>query len=128
MTRKAKRWLAVLLLGALAFSQASFVLAACAMDRSALHHVLSAQDADQSCDEAALSGGEGRPISANGCIANSILDLQLPGAAGVIVPGPSLAPHFFAPSPARTAWYISKRDGAPPGIVPPRILLHSFLI
>jgi len=128
MSRCLKRWLSILLLGALAFSQASLVLAACAMDRGDLHSMLSVDDEHDCCDEAsAATGGEAMTMSANACVAHSTSDLQAAGSPLIVLPAPLLSAHFVVPPPPVSS-YRGNRDDSPPGVVPRRILLHSFLI
>jgi len=127
MNRRIRRWLSILLLGALAFSQASLVLAACAMDRGGLAQMLSTPADHECCDEGtAPQGGNVMPMSANLCASHVTFDLQafnaFSGALIARAPGLSLAP----PRPQDAA--SAPRQDAPPKAVPRRILLHSFLI
>ena len=129
MTRRTKRWLSILMLGTLAFSQASLVWAACAMDRSGLAQTLSAPApaADHDCcDEGtAPQGGDAMPMPASICASHTTSDLQAFNAFPVAIT-----------AKATSAWYTHERPlqsdvrpvVAPPKAVPPRILLHSFQI
>jgi hypothetical protein len=67
MNRRLRRWLSILVLGALAFSQATLVVAACAMDRSELAQVLTAPAEHDCCEE----------MAANGCVSHTTSDLQV---------------------------------------------------
>ena len=127
MNRRTKRWLSILLLGTLAFSQASLVWAACAMDRSGLAQTLSAPAADHDCcdESAGPQGGDAMPMSASVCASHTTSDLQAFNAFPVAIT-----------AKATGAWYTHERPlqfdvppvVAPPKAVPARILLHSFQI
>jgi hypothetical protein len=127
MTRRIKRWLSILLLGALAFSQASLVLAACAMDRSGLTQMLSAPAADHDCcDEATTpQGGDAMPMSASMCAIHTTSDLQAFNAFPVAVTAKAISARYTHEHPLQLA---APPVVAPPKAVPPRILLHSFQV
>jgi hypothetical protein len=128
MTRRTRRWLSIAVLAMLAFSQASIVLAACAMERAGLAEVLAEPTAHDCCDQsAAPHGGDVMPMSANACLTHSTSDLQVTGSLVPIAVAASDVPVLFLPPHEATS--TVPRLGAPPrAIVPPRILLHSFLI
>lgn len=103
MTRRIRRWVSIAVLGVLAFSQATLVFATCAMDRADIAQMMTTPGDDECCDQA------GPPA----CIVQSTSDLQ--------------APVAFVPL-LRPAGPIPRRVEPPGTSVPPRILLHSFLI
>ena len=126
MSRALKRWLSVLLLGTLAFSQASLVLAACGIDRAALGQAL-AGDMHECCDSERPAPNL-VPMSANSCLGEGTSDLQASGSSIPAQAVPPDLPVLFVPRP---------QVGPPPcallyppaaRAVPSRILLHSFLI
>ena len=128
MNRRLKRWLSILLLGALAFAQANFVMAACSMDRGNLAQMLAGETHD-CCEEGALCETGGVvPMSVTACLSHSTSDLQTSaGFVSITVP-PSVGLVRLVPPPSFTSL-------APPDVfpvqhraVPARILLHSFLI
>ena len=119
MTRRCRRWLSIAVLALLAFSQAGSVLAACAMDRAALPQVLGG-GMHECCDSMPADS-----MSANACLTHSTSDLQVLGIPALATPAPA----------AVAVLVVLQRDHvpmalalAPPRVVPPRILLHSFLI
>ena len=126
MNRRLKRWLCFAMLGTLAFWQASLVLAACAMDRGQLGQMAAVMDDQGCCDEGMQSGNDVMPMTSNACFTHATSDLQavamppavpvMPTAVVLLVPRQQIA-RPVAWSPALT-----------PPAVPPRILLHSFLI
>ena len=127
LRRRLRRQVALLMLAVLGFAQASVALAACAMDRGELAqaagtppHAMPA--GHECCDE------EDSPAAAgNLCLAHCTSDLQAFGWAGFAVPAVGRAVLVVLPQAvARTP--RSAVAAAPPPRVPPRILLHSFLI
>jgi hypothetical protein len=125
MSRHLKRWLSILLLGALAFSQATLVLAACAMDRGQLAHMMSQPADHDCCDEAPAL--DAIPMTANGCFVQSTSDLQALAAAIALDPAPAVV-MLLLPLPESRPVVLLRWSAPPPKAVPPRILLHSFLI
>lgn len=118
--RRLKRLLALVLLAALGFAQASIALAACNLDRGRLAQAI---ESDADCPCAEPSG----QLSA-GCVAHCTADLQLAGAATVIARAPGDTPVLVVVpgEPRRDArgWQATH----PPGGLPARILFQSFLI
>ena len=113
------------MLAMLAFSQASTVLAACAMDRSELGQMLDAS-ADHDCCDTGATSGDAVPMSNNACATQATSDLQLAGSAPFIVSGfdgPVLITRAGPPRPTSPPCTQALRAA-----IPPRILLHSFLI
>ena len=124
MTLRLKRRIGLLVIALLVFAQGSVALAACSMERGAPMQMTQADDAC-ACD--AQAGFEA-PMHANVCVAHCTSDLQLAGVATALVRAPAAAPVLVVAlvreySPGRMA-----REAPPPRAVPPRILLHSFLI
>jgi|SRR3954470_23461612 len=128
MNRRTRRWMSMLLLAMLAFSQATSVLAACAMQRSQLAVMIGAPG-HECCDEA-NSGGEVMPLSANACFSHATADLQVLGSSLWVISAPcrsgAIVPAAYS-SAARSA-AIHLLATPPPKLIPSRILLHSFLI
>jgi hypothetical protein len=127
MNRRTRRWLSILLLGLLAFSQTTSVLAACGMERGQLAGMLSAPG-HECCDEG-NSTADTMPMSANECFSQATADLQVFGNSLWVVSAPCRSAAILVAPPnehARIA--IASLAAPPPRAVPPRILLHSFLI
>lgn len=123
MKSRTRRWVSIAVLALLAFTQASLVFAACAMERGQLAQAL-AQPADHDCCDESDDGAV--PMSANACLAHSTADLQISGA-----PLPAFAAIASVPvlHPAVERTLPVPRAAPPPRQrVPARILLHSFLI
>lgn len=126
MSRRLRRWVCLVMLGTLAFWQANLVLAACAMDRGQLGQMFAAGESHDCCDEAMAPGDDPRPMTPNACVAHSTADLQalglppsLPAAPTVVV---LVVPRADSQRP------LASWPAVRPPAVPPRILLHSFLI
>lgn len=124
--RRIRRQVALLMLAVLGFAQASVALAACAMDRgelaqaSAPSHGMPA--GHECCDE------EDSPAAAATlCFAHCTSDLQAFGWAGFAVPAAERVVLVVLPPAVALAPRAAVAE-APPPRVPPRILLHSFLI
>lgn len=125
LTRRHIRRLAVMLVSVLGFAHASLALSACTMDRGDLSQVLGSQHME-CCSE---DGAGSLPMSANGCVSHCTSDLQHPGVPAAVLPASALILVFVLPD--RTALppdAAARIDERPPGAVPPRILLHSFLV
>jgi hypothetical protein len=112
--------IALVMLAALAFAQASTALAACEIDRGSLAHDVE-EDADCPCVDAS---SQLTPT----CVAHCTADLQLAGAATVIARAPADVPVLFVtphePSYAWREW----QDAGPPGGLSVRIRFQSLLI
>ena len=120
INRRLKRLLALVLLAALGFAQASIALAACELDRGTTLQAIESE-ADCPCMEAST-------VLTPGCLAHCTADLQLAGAATVIARAPADAPVLLvAPSEPSYAWR-EWRDARPPGGLSARILFQSLLI
>jgi hypothetical protein len=117
--RRLRRAIALVMLAALAFAQASIALAACDIDRGSLARA--DEDADCPCVDASSQ-------LTPGCIAHCTSDLQLAGAATVIARAPADTPVLFVapsePKYASSEW----QEARPPGGLPAHILFQSLLI
>jgi len=119
------RRVALWLIAALAFAQASVVLAACSMERGSMVPMLEMIEGCASCEP---EGGTDAAQPANRCVAHCTADLQLPGSMIALVRSPAHVPVLWLPPLDRSAFLRTKLESPPPGGVPARILLHSFLI
>lgn len=120
--RRLRRAIALVMLAALAFAQATIALAACEADRGSLAQLADVQPNDNCpCVDASKNLGPR-------CVAHCTADLQLAGAAAVIARAPADTPVLLvAPAEPRYAsgeW----QEARPPGGPPARILFQSFLI
>jgi len=125
MNRALKRWVASVLLAALAFTHASVSFAACPLERGHLGAVMTSK-AEPCGDDLSVTGFES--LYANRCVAHCTSDLQLSGDAAAIVRSPGDAPVLVLKPAATARVPRTISDPSPPGAVPIRILLHSFLI
>lgn len=115
------------MLSVLAFFQASLVLAACAMDRGGLAQVLVASTPHECCDETMGDSLDAvAPMSTNTCVAHTTADLQVVATPPVICAPALLAPLLVPP--AHLAKAVHRPSTPQAAQIPPRILLHSFLI
>lgn len=120
MRRTLKRCIALLLLGALGFSQISVALAACFMDRGSM-----AQMSAMPCD---CGPSDAQPSSAT-CVAHCTADLQLVGGTVAIVRSAADTPVLVvAPGKPPGAAMSRGLESPPPGAPSRRVLLHSYLI
>ena len=125
MNHALKRWVASVLLAALAFTHASVSFAACPLERGHLGTVMTSK-AEPCRDDLSVTGFES--LYANRCVAHCTSDLQLAGDAVAMVRSPGDAPVLvLPPAPIARKPRLLAED-SPPGEVPIRILLHSFLI
>lgn len=123
MNRYLVRRVATLLMALFLFAQGSVVLAACAMDRASM-----AQAMTMASDESCTCGGtEMQQTVTASCVAHCTVDLQLAGLPIALVHGAASAPVLVVPM-AEVHPGLSVLRAPPPRTVPPRILLHSFLI
>jgi hypothetical protein len=125
MSLRILRRVALGLLAVLAFAQASVVLAACSLERGSMAAMLEMPQGCASCESQADTAAA---QSANRCVAHCTSDLQLSGSLVALVVHPVQAPVLILP---RAEIYRAPRavdEPSPPGGVPVRILLHSFLI
>jgi hypothetical protein len=125
MTRSLLRRTAILLSALFLFAQGSIALAACAMDRGSMAPVPAMEMAADGCDCGAMEANS--TPSAN-CVAHCTADLQLPGGAAVLVRA-ACASAVLHVAAFRDSWIqVVSGRAPPPRGVPPRILLHSYLI
>ena len=127
MKLRTRRWVSIAVLALLAFTQASLVFAACAMDRAQLSQVLTQPAGHDCCDETGNgAGGDGMPMSANECVAHSTADLQVSGGPLPIFAAIASLPVLHLP--VDRARPEPRLTPLPRERIPSRILLHSFLI
>jgi hypothetical protein len=127
MTRRTGRWISIIVLAMLAFSQANTVLAACAMDRGDMRQMMATQ-ADHDCgDEPIPTDDDATSMSFNACLVQSTADLQAPGGSALVAISNGSATVIFVPR--NHAPGLVPRHAELRGIgIPSRILLHSFLV
>lgn len=125
MKRSLKRWITLLLLTAFGFSHASLALADCPMERASLAQAL-AQAAENPCC-GAVGPAAYESLYGNRCVVHCTSDLRLAGSAVALVRAPAEAAVLVF---ARVGddYALARLGAPPPEAVPPRILLHSFLI
>jgi hypothetical protein len=123
--RTLKRWIALVLLAVFSFSHASLALADCPVDRATLAQAIAQAAENPCCNRVSPAGYES--LYGNRCVAHCTSDLRAAGLAVALVRAPADAPVLllaaFDDDRARARF-----DAPPPEAVPPRILLHSFLI
>jgi hypothetical protein len=125
-TRKLKCWIALVVLAALAFAQASIAIAGCELDRRAfLQIAISGTAEDRECDMQLIGQA---PISSNRCAAHCTADLQISGMAAAIVREVGESSVLRLPPSTVRLSIGPSADAAPNAPIPIRILLHSFLI
>ena len=127
MRHRFRRWIAMLLLGALAFAQASVSFASCAMERGAMARVIATEQGER-CEHGATYATNSTPQNANRCVVHCTADLQAAGLPVALVRSASDAPVLLLPRVGRTLAPHTGLEATPLGTPPPRILLHSFLI
>ena len=126
MTKRFLRRVAISLIGLLIFAQASVTLADCPMDRGMLSLTLGTGD-ENPCGDCGASVTAFGSLYASRCVSHCTADLQLAGLAVALVPHPSYAPVFVLEPPVVDVG-LAALHAPPPGEVPRRILLHSYLI
>lgn len=124
MNRRLLRRTAFLLTAMFLFAQGSVALAACAMDRGSLAPAM--EMAADECDCGAIEANAAPSVN---CVAHCTADLQLPGGAAVVVVRAACASAVLHVAAFRDSWIqVFTGKAPPPRGVPPRILLHSYLI
>lgn len=118
------RRVSIWLIAMLAFAQASVAFAACSMDRGSLAPTFEMVEGC-GCETQFKKDG---PQYANRCLAHCTADLQLAGVPIALARSPADAPVLLVPRFDRSPALRTGLESPPPGTVPPRILLHSFLI
>jgi hypothetical protein len=124
MNRSLLRRTAILLTALFLFAQGSVALAACAMDRGSMAPAME-MPADMECDCGAMEASA--DPSAN-CVAHCTADLQVPGGAAVLVRAACASAVLHVAAFRDSGIQVVSGRAPPPRGVPPRILLHSFLI
>lgn len=124
LSRTLRTWVALLLLGALAFAHASVSMAACSMERGAMNEVL-AVGTEAPCD-CSTSVSESGPLYANRCLAHCTADLQLAGAALAILADATQGAILLVPQGPPAEWRLRPGGASPWATIPRRIQLHSF--
>jgi hypothetical protein len=116
--------LARVALGAILFTQAALVAAACQLpERSPAKAILSG--GTPPCH----AQGEPAPANVNLCVAHCLADLQNLDKASPAVPPTATGPVLIVGLAANVGRLPLQRERAKPAVgPPPRILLHSFLI
>lgn len=109
----------------LAFAQASVAVATCSMDRGSLAPMLEMADGCGDCETQVKPDA---PQYANRCLAHCTADLQLSGSLAVLAVHPADVPVLVLPRAEVYGVPRAVAQVSPPGAVPVRILLHSFLI
>jgi hypothetical protein len=123
---KRRRWWAIVVLAAIAFTHASLAFSDCQLDRTALAATMRSS-ASEPCEHGGLVAKDWIKFE-NRCFAHCTADLQTVGHAVALVRSPADAPVLALTlaepvSVARIAF-----DALQPAAPPPRILFRSFLI
>jgi hypothetical protein len=126
MNKRLLRRVAISLIGLLIFAQASVTLAHCPMDRGMLSLAIGAGEEPPCIDCGTSVSGFGS-LYANRCVSHCTADLQVAGLPLALVPQGTYAPVFQLEAPAPD-FGLAALHAPPPGEVPRRILLHSYLI
>jgi len=121
MNRRLLRRVACSLIGLFAFAQGVVALAACSMERGMQ---IEAAQMEGGCDD----NTPAEPMRDNACAAHCTADLQVAGAAVALVQAPADSPALIVSRPHSSLTARPTLDASPPRLVPPRILLHSFLV
>jgi hypothetical protein len=119
------RRVSIWLIAMLAFAQASVAIAACSMDRGSLAPML---EMAGDCGDCKTQLKPDAPQYANRCVAHCTSDLQLSGAFAALTVHPADVSVLLLPRLERYRLPNDLAYVSPPGAVPVRILLHSFLI
>jgi hypothetical protein len=125
MNRRTLRRIALCLIGILGFAQGAVALAACAIERGSMNMVQSAESAEPCTMQEQPAGAAAHD---NLCFAHCTADLSAPGSPAVLVRGPADAAVLHVVAFRPPSLQIAAFEVPPPRGVPPRILLHSFLI
>lgn len=126
MKRCLFRRVAIALIGLLIYAQASVTLADCPMDRGMLSLTLGAGE-KQPCGDCGTAVSAFGSLYANRCVSHCTADLQLAGLPVALVPHATYTPIFVFEPPV-VDFGLAALHAPPPGAVPRRILLHSYLI
>jgi hypothetical protein len=123
MNRSFLRRTAVLMTALFLSAQGSVALAACAMDRGSMAPAME-MPADMECDCGEM---EATATPTATCVAHCTVDLQLSGGAFILVRTPSVFAVLHVVAYRDSSIRVAQKSPPHSG-VPPRILLHSFLI
>ena len=126
MTKRFLRRVAISLIGLLIFAQASVTLADCPMDRGMLSLTMGTGD-DYPCGDCGTPFSAFGSLYANRCVSHCTADLQLAGLALALVREAAYVPVLVL-EPPLLDFGLAALHAPPPGQVPRRILLHSYLI
>jgi hypothetical protein len=126
MNNRFLRRVAISLIGLLVFAQASVTMAYCPMDRSMLSLTIGAAQ-DDPCTDCGTSVSEFGSLYANRCVSHCTADLQLAGLPLALVRAAALTPVLIVERPLLD-FGVAALHAPPPGDLPRRILLHSYLI
>lgn len=121
-----KRWIALLLLATFGFSHVSLALADCPIERASLAKAMAQAAEEPCCASVSVAGYDS--LYGNRCVVHCTSDLRLPGLTVALVRAPADAPVLLVARPEEGSAARTRFDSPPPAAVPPRILLHSFLI
>jgi hypothetical protein len=124
MNRRLIRRLALALIAMLAFAQASIALAACSVDRGEMAQMVAT--GDDCCGTAELQAWEAQLT--NDCVAHCTADLQLSRLPIALVHRASDSAVLLLPHRERGSPPTGQVEPLAARVIPPRILLHSFLI
>ena len=127
VNRGSRRWLAIFVLAAIAFTQASLAFSACQLDRKSLPRAMGSADAvAHECETVVATEWTKFP---NRCFAHCTADLQIAGDAVALVRSPADAPVLALVRLERLPFQRTDLEALPPPPAPPpRILFHELLI
>jgi hypothetical protein len=125
MNLRVIRRVSIWLIAMLAFAQASVAIAACTMDRGSLAPML---EMTGDCGDCKTQVKPDAPQYANRCVAHCTSDLQLSGSLAALAVHPAAVAVLVLPRVEAYRLPRAVAELSPPGAVPVRILLHSFLI
>jgi hypothetical protein len=126
LNRRLKRWLASLVLFAVAFGHASFVHSACQLERGSLAQAIG-EAAGPPCEDGKIMARAWTKYP-NRCLAHCTADLQAAGGAVPLVPAPAPDPVLVLARPESLPLEDTGLRVPPAGVPPLRILLHAFLV
>ena len=126
MKRSVKRWISLLLLAAFGFAHVSLALADCPIERASLAKAMAQAAEDPCCASVSVAGYDS--LYGNRCVVHCTSDLRLSASTVALVRAPSDAPVLLLARPDEGSAARARFDSPPLEAVPPRILLHSFLI
>ena len=127
LKRDSRRWLAIFVLAAIAFTQTSLAFSACQLDRKSLSRAMgSAGAVAHDCQTEVATDWTKFP---NRCFAHCTADLQSVGDGVALVRSPADAPVLALVRLERLPFQRTDLEALPPPPAPPpRILFHQLLI